>query len=37
MAGLDATLLLERTGRGGRKLQAHARRKVLDLSFAGDA
>jgi predicted nucleic acid-binding protein len=36
MACLDTTLLLDLRGRGGRKLQDRARRKVLGLSLAGE-
>jgi tRNA(fMet)-specific endonuclease VapC len=35
MACLDTTLLLDLRGRGGKKLQARARQKVLELSGAG--
>jgi predicted nucleic acid-binding protein len=36
MACLDTTLLLDLRGRGGKKLQDRARRKMLELSLAGE-
>jgi predicted nucleic acid-binding protein len=36
MACLDTTLLLDLRGRGGKKLQDRARRRVLDLGRAGE-
>ena len=36
MACLDTTLLLDLRGRGGKKLQDRARRKILELSLAGE-
>src|SRR6185503_11334843 len=37
MACLDTTLILDLRGRGGRKLQERARRKIKELDLSGEA